>query len=96
MTEENRWDIFEGAKGRTGHGDKSRLQGDTDPMTRSELFTDHSPFADAKSKPLSQLKVAEASRKLVPSDVSGLEWAHGEPLVAASPSIRIPTAQRLD
>jgi hypothetical protein len=32
----------------------------------------------------------------VPFDIGGLEWAHGEPLVAASPSIRIPTAQHLD
>jgi hypothetical protein len=69
MTEENRWDILEGVKGRTGHGDKSRLQGDADPMTRPELFTDHSPLADTKSEPLSQLEFAEASRKLVPSDV---------------------------
>jgi hypothetical protein len=40
------WNILKGAKGRTGHGDKSQLQGCADPMTRSEGFTDHSPVVE--------------------------------------------------
>ncbi len=62
---------------RAGHVEETKLQGDADPVPRSERLANGTPIALIEREPLLQLEIGQRFREIMSADIRRLEYAHG-------------------
>jgi hypothetical protein len=79
MAQDGRRYVLQRSQRRTGHSEEAKLEGDADPVPRSERLANGTPIAIIEGEPLLQQEIGQRLREVMPTEIRRLEYAHREP-----------------